>query len=258
MSEEAPPAPAAMPANEPEKPKKGCGCLAWTVVLVVGALMASLFAPTYGLITPRANQMKTSSNARQIVGLLMTYASDYSGSYPDALLKGDDLTANAVFRELFKDGLVQDETVFGSPWSSFIPDKEIGSAPDFPKALEPGENHWAYVAGLSNTSQPHFPLVMESTVDGKLPPKWLLPSSKLAWWLAKTLDQPLPSRPPGRTWEDGKIIVARNDASVETVKLIEKDGFMHLPESFFKPEGKEPLPPLKLLDVARKQEAEKK
>lgn len=76
MKDDSSTAPASMPANEPEKAKKGCGCLAWTVVLVVGALMASLFVPAYGLITPKANQMKASSNARQIVGLLMTYASD--------------------------------------------------------------------------------------------------------------------------------------------------------------------------------------
>lgn len=255
MSEEAPPAPAAMPANEPEKPKKGCGCLAWTVVLVVGALMAFLPVPTYGLITPKAVQMKASSNARQIVGLLMTYASDYSGNYPDAFLKDDGLTANAVFRELVKDILVQDETIFGCPNSGFIPDKEIGSAPDFPKALEPGENHWAYVAGLSNTSPSHFPLVMESAVDGKLPPKWLLPPEAEESWFARQFRSEkklFPRAVPGRSWGGGTIIVARNDASVETLKLTEKDGFMHLPESFLKPEDKEPLPELKLLDVERK------
>lgn len=250
-----------MPANEPEKPKKGWGCLAWTVVLVVGALMAFLFVPSYSLITPKALQMQASSKARHIVGLLLTYAADYNGNFPDALLKGDGLTANAVFRELVKDGLVQDETIFGCPKSGFIPDKEIGSAPDFPKALEPGENHWAYVAGLSNTSPSHFPVVMESAVDGKLPPQWLLPPEAEQSWFARQFmseKKLFPKAVPGRTWGGGTIIVARNDASVEPVKLTEKDGFMHLPESFLKPEGKEPLPPLKLLDVARKQEAETK
>lgn len=166
-----------------------------------------------------------------------------------------------MFRELVKDGLVQDETIFGSPWSSFIPDKEIGSAPDYPKALEPGENHWAFVGGMSNTSLPHFPLIIESTVDGKLPPKWLLPPEAEPSWFARQFRSEkklFPRAVPGRTWGGGTIIVARNDASVEPVKLTERDGFMHLPESFLKPEGKEPLPPLKLLDVERKQAAEKK
>ena len=33
------------------------------------------------------------------------------------------------------------------------------------------------------------------------------------------------------------------------VKLVEKDGLLHLPDEILKPEGKEPLPNMKLLDV---------
>lgn len=124
-----------MNLNEPEKPKKSWGCLLWGVVLVIGGLLLILFMPVYGAITPRANQMKGSSNARQIIGLLLTYASDHNGLYPDAEVNPVTgkvpLTSNEVFRALIHEGWVQDESIFSCPTSSFIADGQLGNAPDY-------------------------------------------------------------------------------------------------------------------------------
>lgn len=98
-----------MSENEPEKPRKGWGCLMWAVAGAAVVLFLPLLIPVYGLTTVRAQQMKAGSNVRQMVGLLMTYAADNSGIYPDVLMETEGLTANAVFRKLIVEGYAQDE-----------------------------------------------------------------------------------------------------------------------------------------------------
>lgn len=234
-----------MSENEPEKPRKGWGCLQWGVVVgvvVVVCLLAVNSIPSYGPITPKANKMKAGSNGRQIVSLLMTYASENNGFYPDHGKDLSKLTSNEVFRALFQEAMVQDETIFGCPGSPMKPDKNIGSAPGFEQALMPGENHWMMVAGLRDDSPAHYPLVMENAADASWPPKWL-PYPEPFFSSSGT------RRSRGMAWKKREIIVVFNDASVQTVKLELKDGMLHLPESFLKPEGKEPLPEFKILDV---------
>ncbi len=235
-----------MSENEPEKAEKGWGCLQWIVVLVVFVLVIYNFFPSYGQITVKANQMKGRSNARQITGLLLTYASDNSGHYPDFGKDLSKLTSNQAFHELVKEGLVQDETIFSCPGSPFTSDKDIGLAPDYAKALTPGENHWMLVAGLKNNSPAHYPVMMENAVEATWPPKWLPYPSYISRKLAS-----IPGRKPlrGRSWENNAVIIAFNDASVQAVQMDLKDDRLHLPESTLKPEGKEPLPTLKILNI---------
>ncbi len=236
---------AGMSENEPEKPKKGWGCLQWGVVVALLCLLGLYLTPSYGRITPRANQMKGSNNARQITGLLLTYAAEYGGHYPDHGKDHSKLTSNEVFRLLVQDGLVQDETIFNCPGSSFRADKIIGEAPDFKQTLLPGENHWMFTAGLGNTSPAYYPVIMENAVQPAWPPKWSSYSKTVVSFFSSSE----PDRLPGAAWKDGKIIVAFNDASVLAVSLDSKDGLLQLPDSVLKPEGKTPLPELKILDV---------
>lgn len=243
-----------MSENEPEKPRKGWGCLMWAVAGAAVVLFLPLMMTSHGRMSVRALQMKAGSNARQITALMMTYAADYNGLYTDAGLPQDSLTANAAFRELVKEGLVLDEMIFGCPYSSFIPDKDMGPAPDFPKALEPGENHWMMVAGQNNTTPGTHPLIIENATDATWPPKWLPGATEIPEafrhpfldWLPK------PPQPPGRSWKGNTIMMGYNDASVIAVPLVKKDGLMHLPDSVLKPKGLPPLPNFKLLDVERK------
>lgn len=235
-----------MSENEPEKAKKGWGCLQWSVVLVVLALGIYNFFPIYGLISVKSYQMKGGSNARQITGLLLTYASDNNGHYPDFGKDLSKLTSNQAFRELVKEGLVQDETIFSCPGSLFTVDKNIGVLPDYTEALVPGENHWMLAAGLNSQSRAHYPLVMENAADATWPPRWVPYPSYISRKLASiTGSKPL----RGRSWEKNAIIMALNDASVQVVEMDLKDDRLFLPESILKPEGKEPLPTLKILDI---------
>ncbi|TDU68066.1 hypothetical protein EI77_03183 [Prosthecobacter fusiformis] len=226
-----------------DEPKKGWGCMQWGAVLGVIILLVGFFSSIGSSLVTRSRQMIGASNAGQIVGLLLTYASEYNGVFPDHGKDLTKLTSNDVFRVLFKEGLIQDETIFGCPLSGVLPDKNFGAAPDYAQALMPGENHWMFTAGLSATAPSHYPLVMEDAVTSTWPPQWS-PSSKSFFSFA-----PPKNRPSGSAWKDGSILAAFNDGSVQPVKLTLKNGILSLPKSVLKPEGKTPLPELKILDV---------
>jgi hypothetical protein len=145
--------------------------LLWTFRLIfVGLLVVGLgwagIAVLNRLREPSARN-KSLAHAKQIHLALAEYAIDYDGQFPRA---GDD--SNSAYRQLFGSGF-DDERLFyvpGSAWhdslpeGAKVPNGEIGTAPDFNKALEEGENHWAYVNGLNNGSRGTLPLI----VDGLL------------------------------------------------------------------------------------------
>lgn len=249
-----------MSENEPEKPKRGWGWLQWSVVLVVLGLLAYLVISFGCNLWVKRDQMRAANSPRDILGLLMTYASEHNGYFPD---HGKDLakfTSNEAFRSFFKEGLLgsddepavgedgfaSGETIFGCPESRFTPDWKVGMPPDYAEALTPGENHWMMIAGLNNQSPAHYPLVMENSVEASWPPHWLPSSSKLSWLVSK-IRSILPPR--GRSWQGDTIIIGFCDASVRTMILERKNNQLHLPESILKPEGQEPLPTLKILDI---------
>lgn len=194
--------------------QRGFTLIELLVVITIIAIIASLAVPTYNLITVKANQMKGGSNCRQIIGLLMTYASDHNGLYPDSVTNpvtgSVPLTSNDAFRALVQENLVQDETIFGCPGSRFMPDKNIGAAPTYDQALSAGENHWAMTQGQSNTSSSIMPIVFENPVAVGWPPQWNCDAA----------GKPV----AGRAWPGGSILIGKNDASVETVKLMTAQG----------------------------------
>ncbi|MCW0218359.1 MAG: prepilin-type N-terminal cleavage/methylation domain-containing protein [Prosthecobacter sp.] len=194
--------------------QRGFTLIELLVVITIIAIIASLAVPTYNLITVKANQMKGASNCRQIISLLLNYASENNGLYPDSItnpITGSiPLTSNDAFRALVQEGSVQDETIFGCPGSRFMPDKNIGIAPTYDQALTAGENHWAMTAGQSNTTSSIMPIVFENPAAAGWPPQWNCDAA----------GKPV----PGRAWPGGKIIVGKNDASVETVKLMSQTG----------------------------------
>ena len=77
------------------------------------------------------------------------YANDHEGKFPTGTTH-----ANEAYRQLFPEYLDVEKAfyVYGSAWHDAAPnhkpDNDIGMPPDFSKALERGENHWAYVFGL--------------------------------------------------------------------------------------------------------------
>ena len=143
--------------------------------------------------------MQGVNNCRQIIISLHAYAGDHGGRLPGGA------TANEAFRQLIKDGQLEDERVFTCPCSPYVPDNELGTPPDYSQALEAGENHWAMTKGLTDSAPGDTPLVFENPAVKSWPPLWDTRLQGVAQ--------------PGRVWKGGKIIVGRADGSVNTEKL---------------------------------------
>jgi hypothetical protein len=109
--------------------------------------------------------------AKAIHQACMLYAQDHEGRFP--AVDGSEGGASTAYRKLFPD-IFQEEGAFyvpGSAWHDEArgkkPDNDIGQKPDFAECLERGENHWAYVSGLTPMSDPGLPLIADGFVEGK-------------------------------------------------------------------------------------------
>ena len=225
--------------------------------LVLAYLIGIILPLALGLLTGwgaklggKGRQTMAISNCRQIITALRIYAADHNGQYPDAA-RPSALTSNEAFRELFTSGTLKDETIFGtfrdasyfgSPQCPFRPDGKIGQAPDFVRALEPGENHWALVKGQTNSSDESMALVFENPAVASWPPEWA------------TRKPDRPARAAGDAWYGDKIIIGTNDSSVTLLHLVKTDA----PTAPLAPpkEGKSPFaeqtPTPVILNVAKK------
>ncbi len=181
-------------------------------LVAAGVALTLVLGTLYLYIEPRTSRKgtitKAISNCRQIITAMRIYSADHGGKYPDAFLTHPQ-NSNEVFRVLFKERYTDDEMIFGSPVSPYVPDGNLSHGPDYSKALEAGENHWAMTTGLSDAMSGHIPLVYENPVSSSLPPKWN-PSAK-------------GTNTPGRAWSTG-IIVGLNDGSVSIRPLESKSG----------------------------------
>jgi hypothetical protein len=178
---------------------------AFVVGGVTGLILLGLSVLAFReVVADKATQMDATSNARQIIMAMKAYASDHSGAYPTGR------TANEAFRKLLQEEILEDERLFGCPFSPFVPDDEIGEAPDFSKAVGPGENHWMLVDGLTDRSQAESILVFENALDSSWPPVWD----------GSGFDK---VRKRGQAWKGGRVIIGLNDNSVSITKLNRAD-----------------------------------
>lgn len=143
-------------------------------------------------------------NCKQIIIALRIYADEHGGAYPD-VHDSVPMTSNQAFRLLFREGVLDDERIFGCKASQFIPDMSIGGPPEYPEALEAGENHWAMTKGVTEKSRADMPLIFENPVLAGWPPAW---NAGAVGKLVK-----------GRVWPGGKITVGFNDSSIQMIKL---------------------------------------
>lgn len=166
------------------------------VVITIIAILASIALPVFNGVTERANQTKDLSNAKQIGVALKLFATDNNGFYPSKLPGTDYNSApdtlptlsNDAFWWLFPNYL-QSEDVFAvasSKWTPKNPDNKIdpptsGTRTD---TLQAGENNYAYVAGLTDTSNPAFPLLADG-FSSTVPAYDTNKSNKGGVWAAK-------------------------------------------------------------------------
>src|SRR5207247_917338 len=117
------------------------------VVIGIIALLVSLAGP--GLNTAMLNGKITqaTAHARQIAIALRTYAQDNEGAFPD---DKSYASANDAYRQLIPT-YIDAEVVFAVS-SSPVGKKVDNVVEPKSRALERGENHWAYVSGLTTSS----------------------------------------------------------------------------------------------------------
>jgi prepilin-type N-terminal cleavage/methylation domain-containing protein len=164
-----------------------------TVVAII-ALLAGIAGSGIQAAMKAARIGRAAQDGRQIGLALRGYAQDNQGSYPD----GTDITnSNEAFRQLFP-AYTQVESNFAVASSPVGKSADNKIEPEN-RALERGENHWAYVAGLSDTSHPLWPLVVDHT-DG-------------SGYYGNNESK------PGGTWGGSKSVVIRCDGGAVAIKL---------------------------------------
>ena len=134
-------------------------------LLVVISIIAMLAAGAYagfGAIMPKIRANNTATKLGTIHKWLSAYALDNGGAFPEGQ------TSNSALREMFKnDNYGADEMQFAienDPYCKNFnggkgPDGDKGRAPEYEQALQPGENPFAYVSGLSNSDDGRLPIM---------------------------------------------------------------------------------------------------
>ena len=184
--------------------KQGFTLIELLVVITIIAILASLSMAAIGRMGEKGQITKAIANCRQIIIAIRLYAADEGGRYPDQDSSNPASTSNVAFRNLIKAGALEDEKIFGCGVSKFVPDGNIGSAPEYEEAVKSGECHWMMTAELNDSSPGGLPLVYENAVSTGSDPSW---NADAAGRSVR-----------GRTWSGGKIIIGTNDSSVEAMK----------------------------------------
>jgi prepilin-type N-terminal cleavage/methylation domain-containing protein len=144
------------------------------VVISIIAVLAGIALPVYSTVQERGAQTKDLSNGKQIGLACKLYATDNDGKFPDKDGQAADppttaLTssslANAAFACLVPNYLPSEKLFYlgKSVWSPTIPDEKTTASTD---RVEVGTNNFAYELGLTETSNPSFPLIADAPATG--------------------------------------------------------------------------------------------
>ncbi len=160
------------------------------VVMAIIAILASIALPVFVGILERGQQTKDLSNAKQIGLGLKLYAGDNDGLFPN----GAATVSNPIFALLIPT-YIPTEKIFYLAKSAWTPQPPDDMHSDAATTLEGGENNFAYVNKLTDTSNPSFPIVADGFTSGAVG--------------VYTSDQTL----RGGVWKGLKAIVIRCDTS---------------------------------------------
>lgn len=190
------------------------------VVIGIIALLASIALPAFQGVQVKAQQTKALNNAKQIGFACHTYGVDNNGQYPSyPVTNGSSNTqsqvtnSNDAFNALIPNYLNTIQC-FYQAGSFETPGSRAPTDPDFTQAgansntsaLPTGQhlNHWAYVTGMSDTSNASYPLITDN-------PASISPSS--VKWAAVPTAQ-------GGIWKGKQTLVVHVDDSASTDQLV--------------------------------------
>lgn len=169
------------------------------VVISIIAILAGIAAPALQGAMLNGQMAAAMNKARQIGLALRMYANDHEGALPsDKTDTGEAITtSNDAFRTLIPTYL-DNESIFAVAGSKAGATADNRMSPEA-QILARGENHWAYIAGVSGTANSSYPLIVDHT-DGS------------GYYTDK-------GNTLGGTWKGTKAVVIRVDNSAGTVKL---------------------------------------
>lgn len=148
------------------------GLAQWVCGGTVIAVLVGLSLPVFSETVGRSHRLKSLAQAKQIGLALKLFAGDNDGVYPSGGTPSQlkkPATANAAFAVLLPT-YTESEMIFGDELSAYqtrkpdnVIDRPYTGKPV--KTLEPGENVYAYMMGLTDASNGKCPLVCDGT-DG--------------------------------------------------------------------------------------------
>ena len=128
------------------------------VVLGTVVFLVAIPFPCGGGSPESGLTVRALSNAKQIYLGLKMYAGDHNGEFPSRQPDGSPITtANQAYRALIPE-YIRAESIFyikGSAWTLNKPDDDI----EGDRKLAAGENAFAYVPNMKDSSNPAFPIV---------------------------------------------------------------------------------------------------
>jgi prepilin-type N-terminal cleavage/methylation domain-containing protein len=156
---------------------KGFTLIELLVVIGIIALLASIALPAFSSVQVKAQQTKALNNAKQIGFACKAFGTDNNGQYPSyAEVSGSINTttevtnSNDAFNALIPTYL-QTIQCFYQAGSAETPGSKAPPDPDFSQcgsqtatsALPQSSklNHWAFVTGMSDTSNSSYPLIAD-------------------------------------------------------------------------------------------------
>ncbi len=191
-------------------PRCGFTLIELLVVISIIAILAATSVPVYQSVMLGGKQTAALNNARQIGLGIRMYANDNDGTLPGEQQDGGaSSTSNDAFRVLVPT-YIDSEAVFTVP-SSKIGGKADNDISTPAKILARGENHWAYVAGLSTSSRSTWPLIVDHTTGS-------------GYYSDREGDI-------GGTWKGTKAVVVHADNSARLVKLLGTGTRMYIPRA---------------------------
>ncbi len=132
-------------------------------VMAIIAILASIAGPSMNNAIITAQMTKSMAEARGIAMAMRVLAEDEGGAYPDKEnIYGEEISSsNDAFRGLFPN-YIDTELPFAIKRSAWGPKADNRfEAPS--ETLEAGENHFAYVAGLTTDARADWPLIVDGT-----------------------------------------------------------------------------------------------
>lgn len=137
-------------------------------LLVVIAIIAGLAAMSYGPIMKNikaAAKTQAVGKAKNILSALGSFANEKDGLYPNddtsTQSGGGGGSSNSYLQQLMDRGKVDNEKDFWVKENAAIGTVKT-SEPNNDDTLDPGENAWGYVVGLTNTSNGNTPILFDA------------------------------------------------------------------------------------------------